>query len=56
MPEGPVRWAVAPEETQWTLPASAPVQGMLVDALGALGRRARPLSVPRQVSTARRAA
>jgi hypothetical protein len=56
MPEGPVRWAVSPEETQWTLPASAPVQAMLVDALGARGRKVRQPVVPRQVSTARRAA
>jgi hypothetical protein len=56
MPEGPVHWAVAPEQTRWEFPASAAVQAMLVDALGALGRRPRPVSVPRQVSTSRRAA
>lgn len=56
MPEGPVRWAVSPEQTQWSLPPSVPVQSMLVDALGMLGRRERVQSVPRQVSTARRAA
>jgi hypothetical protein len=56
MPEGPVRWAVAPEQTRWRLPGSAVVQGMLVDALAALGRQTRPVSVPRQVSTSRRAA
>jgi hypothetical protein len=56
MAEGPVRWAVAPEQTRWELPLSAVVQGMLVDALATLGRRARPVSVPRQVSTSRRAA
>jgi hypothetical protein len=56
MAEGPVRWAVAPEQTQWQLPTSQVVQEMLVDALGAVGRRARPVSVPRQVSTSRRAA
>jgi hypothetical protein len=58
-PEGPVRWAVAPEHTGWHLPASATVQTMLVDALDALGRRPRQpvtASVPRQMSTARRAA
>ncbi len=56
MPEGPVHWAVAPEQTRWELPASDAVQALLVDALGALGRRTRPVSVPRQVSTSRRAA
>jgi hypothetical protein len=56
MPEGPVRWAVAPEQTRWIIPASETVQGMLVDALGALGRRTRTVAVPRQVSTSRRAA
>jgi hypothetical protein len=58
-PDGPVRWAVAPEQHEWRLPESEPVQAMLLDALDALGRRpVRPvtLSVPRQMSTARRAA
>ncbi len=58
-PHGPVRWAVPPEQTGWRLPGSATVQGLLLDALGALGRRphrAVALSVPRQMSTARRAA
>jgi len=58
-PEGPVRWAVTPEQTGWRLPESATVQAMLLDALEALGRRPqRPatVSVPRQMSTARRAA
>jgi hypothetical protein len=56
MPEGLVRWAVPPEQTLWRLPDSGAVQGMLVDALGALGRTVRPPVVPRQTSTARRAA
>lgn len=58
-PQGPVRWAVAPEQTGWHLPASATVQAMLLDALDALGRRPQrrtTVSVPRQMSTARRAA
>ncbi|WP_067497682.1 bifunctional DNA primase/polymerase [Actinoplanes sp. TFC3] len=58
-PEGPVRWAVAPEQHDWHLPASETVQAMLLDALDALGRRTPrtvTLSVPRQMSTARRAA
>jgi hypothetical protein len=56
MPEGPVRWAVPPEQTLWRLPDPGAVQGMLVDALRALGRTVRPAVVPRQLSTARRAA
>jgi hypothetical protein len=56
MPEGPIRWAVPPEQTRWQLPAAAVVQGMLVDALCALGRPSRTMAVPRQVSTGRRAA
>jgi hypothetical protein len=58
-PQGPVRWAVSPERTGWRLPSSATVQAMLLDALDALGRRPHrtvTLTVPRQVSTARRAA
>jgi hypothetical protein len=58
-PEGPVRWAVSPEQTGWHLPESAAVQAMLLDALETLGRRPQPavaVSVPRQMSTARRAA
>jgi hypothetical protein len=56
-PVGRMRWVVSPEQTQWRLPASAVVQQMLVDALGTLGhRRPGPAVVPRQTSTARRAA
>ncbi|WP_306214276.1 bifunctional DNA primase/polymerase [Actinoplanes sp. RD1] len=58
-PEGPVRWAVTPEQNEWRLPEPETVQALLLDALDALGRRpVRPvtLSVPRQMSTARRAA
>jgi hypothetical protein len=58
-PQGPVRWAVTPEQNNWHLPASATVQTMLLDTLDALGRRPPKtvaLSVPRQMSTARRAA
>lgn len=54
--EGRVRWAVTPEETRWQLPDSYAVQAMMVDALGALGRTRTPAPLPRQVSTARRAA
>jgi len=56
-PEGPVRWAVSPEETRWRLPAAEPVQQMLVDALGsARSVHSRQPVVPRQLSTSRRAA
>jgi hypothetical protein len=59
-PEGPVRWAVTPDQVRWRLPESDDLQALLVDALGALGRRpdltVRPVTVPRQMSTARRAA
>ncbi|WP_433307396.1 bifunctional DNA primase/polymerase [Actinoplanes sp. CA-030573] len=54
MLEGPVRWAVPPEQTRWRLPDPDLVQGLLVDALGH-APAARP-AVPRQLSTARRAA
>lgn len=37
LPEGPVRWAVAPEQAQWRLPDSYLVQDALVDALKANG-------------------
>jgi hypothetical protein len=55
MPDGPVRWAVPPDRAQWALPASGPVQAMLIDVLGSLNHH--PIvAVPRQMSTARRAA
>ncbi|MCO8274803.1 bifunctional DNA primase/polymerase [Actinoplanes sp. TRM 88003] len=54
MPEGPVRWAVPPERTQWRLPGADVVQGLLADALGT--RPGPALTVPRQMSTARRGA
>jgi hypothetical protein len=34
--EGPVRWVISPEETDWRLPDPYPVQGLLVDALQVL--------------------
>jgi hypothetical protein len=56
-PAGPIRWAVSPEQVHWRLPDPQAVQAMLVDALGSAGRRpVRPVAVPRQMSTARRAA
>ncbi|MBL7256332.1 bifunctional DNA primase/polymerase [Paractinoplanes lichenicola] len=51
-PEGPVRWAVSPDQAQWRLPGSAAVQALMTDALGTV--RAPQLTVPRQLSTARR--
>jgi hypothetical protein len=54
---GPVRWAVSPEQVQWRLPDPEPVQHMLADALPGTARRRTPaVTVPRQMSTARRAA
>lgn len=52
--EGPVRWAVSPEQARWRLPAADVVQALLSDALGAA--REPRLTVPRQLSTARRGA
>ena len=54
MLEGPVRWAVAPDRTRWRLPDAEVVQALLVDALGSAPSPR--LTVPRQMSTARRAA
>jgi hypothetical protein len=58
MPDGPVRWAVSPDEARWRMPEPAAVQAMLVDALAATGHRPAPVvpAVPRQMSTSRRAA
>jgi hypothetical protein len=53
LPEGPMRWAIAPAVVGWRLPPSDDVQRLLVDALDA-----RPVTrpaVPRQLSTSRRA-
>jgi hypothetical protein len=61
MPEGVVHWAVAPRKVHWRLPDPEAVQQSLADALAALGRRpastrsAHPITVPRQLSTSRRA-
>jgi hypothetical protein len=56
MPDGPVRWAVSPDQAGWRLPESSAVQAMLVDALGAVACRVALVAVPRQMSTSRRAA
>jgi hypothetical protein len=61
LPEGVMHWAVAPRKVHWRLPAAEIVQRSLVDALTALGRRpartraSHPITVPRQMSTSRRA-
>jgi hypothetical protein len=61
MPEGVVHWAVAPRKVHWRLPDAETVQRSLVEALAALGRcpartrASHPITVPRQLSTARRA-
>lgn len=55
MPDGPVRWVVSPDRAQWSLPDSGTVQSMLVDALGSPDHHP-VVAVPRQLSTARRAA
>jgi hypothetical protein len=54
MVEGAVRWAVPPDQARW-IPADAEiVQALLVEAIGSGPER--PLRVPRQLSTSRRAA
>jgi hypothetical protein len=61
LPEGIAHWAVAPRKVHWRLPGAETVQRNLADALGALGRRpartraSHPITVPRQLSTSRRA-
>jgi hypothetical protein len=66
LPEGRVRWAVTPDEVHWQLPDSYALQALLVDAMAltlsmpaaaaAVGAATRSPAVPRQASTARRAA
>ncbi|MEU4427421.1 bifunctional DNA primase/polymerase [Actinoplanes sp. NPDC024001] len=53
MVEGPVRWAVPPEQVGWRLPDAEMVQERIAAALGPVPGR--PI-VPRQLSTSRRAA
>jgi hypothetical protein len=54
LPQGAVRWVVAPEEVAWSLPDSYAVQRMIVDSC--LTRLNGMPHLPRQLSTARRAA
>jgi hypothetical protein len=44
--EGPVRWAISPEETDWRLPEPYPLQRLLVDALQVLCYRSGPTDQP----------
>jgi hypothetical protein len=55
-PDGPVRWVVSPDEVHWRLPEPDAVQELMIDALGARVTRPAVAMVPRQMSTARRAA
>jgi hypothetical protein len=55
MPDGPVQWTVPPDAVQWRLPTSASVQAKLIEALGSPVHHP-VVAVPRQMSTARRAA
>ncbi|MFI5933191.1 bifunctional DNA primase/polymerase [Actinoplanes sp. NPDC051494] len=55
-PQGRVRWVVPPEQHGWRLPAAAAVQVILLDAIGPRPARTSVPSVPRQMSTSRRAA
>lgn len=53
-PEGPVRWAVAPEQARWQLPDSYLLQNTLVDALRATGVTLAPELLPGQLPLPRR--
>ncbi|TDB77043.1 bifunctional DNA primase/polymerase [Micromonospora sp. KC723] len=54
LPEGPVRWAVAPEQAQWRLPDSYLVQNALIGALRASGVTLTPELLPGQLPLPRR--
>jgi hypothetical protein len=54
LPEGPVRWAVSPEETRWQLPESYAMQGLLIDALRALSPGLPSSVLPGQLPLPRR--
>ncbi|SDZ04614.1 Bifunctional DNA primase/polymerase, N-terminal [Micromonospora pattaloongensis] len=55
LPEGPVRWVVAPEETRWQLPASYAVQDMVVDARTTSPRHLMTARAPRPLPRLHRA-
>ncbi|MER5701745.1 bifunctional DNA primase/polymerase [Micromonospora sp. NPDC002296] len=54
LPEGTVRWAVAPEQARWQLPDSYLVQNVLVDALRATGVTLTPELLPGHLPLPRR--
>jgi hypothetical protein len=54
LPEGPVRWAVAPEQARWQLPDSYLVQNTLVAELRASGVTLTPALVPGHLPLPRR--
>ncbi|MEV1289318.1 bifunctional DNA primase/polymerase [Micromonospora sp. NPDC049679] len=55
LPEGPVRWVVAPEETRWQLPDSYVVQGMLINARNTSPRHLTTSRLPRPLPRLNRA-
>ena len=55
MPEGPIRWVVAPEQVAWRLPDADRVQETLAGAVGPAPVPGARL-IPRQLNTSRRAA
>ncbi|MFJ8578487.1 bifunctional DNA primase/polymerase [Micromonospora sp. NPDC093277] len=55
LPEGTVRWAVAPEQARWQLPDSYLVQNALIDALRSAGITLAPGLLPGQLPFPRRA-
>ncbi|GAB3861177.1 hypothetical protein GCM10029963_65250 [Micromonospora andamanensis] len=54
LPEGQVRWAVAPEQARWQLPDSYLVQNTLVEALRATGVTLTSALVPGHLPLPRR--
>ncbi|MEU7961527.1 MULTISPECIES: bifunctional DNA primase/polymerase [Micromonospora] len=54
LPEGPVRWAVAPEQARWRLPDSYLLQNTLIETLRADGVTLTPELLPGQLPLPRR--
>jgi hypothetical protein len=54
LPEGAVRWMVAPERIGWRLPDSSALQGILVDTLRAIGPGPPSALLPGQLPAPRR--